>query len=315
MKGIMQHSIAARYLGIVFMAMLIAWQSLQAQQAVTRIEGVIRDEVTGSPVGCKIYVVAPNGKKQTLSSNSSDGTYLIVVNEAGMYKLTLGGYMVYRKEYTINVPASKKFQEIRQDYTVRALHEGDIILSAVAFDLNSATFNERGKQELNRLLEILKTNQEMTIKAIVLPDRDLAETARLDSMAAYDKAHKKWEMEMAKWKKKNKKKQVTDPPVEPTMPGNISDPNIQIVKDRKVAVLSYLHEVKNSDMRISAESGPLPPGAGAAPVTVSLPTTKSASKSSKKKGGTNSQLQAAPQPVKQHDNLIIKVGTVKRLFD
>jgi hypothetical protein len=312
----MQYLVAARYIGIVFSTMIIALVSVTAQQAVTRIEGFIRDEVSGSPVGCKIYVVGPNGKKQTLSSSSTDGTYLIVVNDAGTYKLTLGGYMVYRKEYSVNVPASKKFQEIKQDFTVKALHEGDVVLSSIAFDLNSSSFNQRGKQDLNQLQEILKTNQEMTVKVFVVPDVDLVGKARADSMAAYDKAHKKWEKDMAQWKKKNKKKQVSEPPVEPVMPNDIPDPNVQIVKDRKVAVLSYLHDVKNSDLRISAESGPLPQSAAAPIESTSQTTTKSTSKSSKKKtGSTSAPAGSTSSSAQQHDNLIVKVGVVKRLFD
>ncbi|MBI2793951.1 MAG: hypothetical protein HYX66_04780 [Ignavibacteria bacterium] len=312
----MQNLFAARYIGIVFWTMVIASHSVTAQQAVTRIEGFIRDEVSGSPVGCKIYVVGPNGKKQTLSSSSTDGTYLIVVNDAGTYKLTLGGYMVYRKEYSINVPASKKFQEIKQDYSVKALHEGDVVFSSIAFEVNSNSLNQRGKQDLNQLQEILKTNQEMTVKVIVVPDQDLLSRARTDSIAAYEKAHKSWEKDMAQWKKKNKKKQVSEPPVEPVMPNNIPDPNVQIVKDRRVAVLSYLHDVKNSDLRISAESGPLPQSAAAATETIPQPTTKSTSKSSKKKtGSTIGQTGSTNSSVKQHDNLVVKVGVVKRLFD
>ena len=290
---------------------LCAATSMLAQQAVTRVEGFIRDEVTNTPVGCKLYVVGPGGKKLTLSSNSTDGSYLMVLNDAGDYKLALIGHMVYRREYNITVPPTSKFQEIKRDYNVKTVHEGDVVFSTIGFDRNSSALSASGKKELNALLDVLKVNQEMNIIVTILPDEDLKGKAVADAMSAYNKEHAKWEKDMATWKKKNKKKQTTEPPVEPMPPTTIADPNEQIVKDRKVAVLSYLHEVKNSDLRVIVQTEVLP--ASAAHQAVAPAPEVATGKKSKKTKATPAPPKHVQAPA--HNNLVTKIGKVKRLFE
>jgi len=295
----------------MLIGVLFAAVSTFGQQAVTRVEGFIRDEVTSAPVGCKLYVVGPGGKKLTLSSSSTDGSYLMVLNDAGEYKVALMGYMVYRREFNIKVPASSKFQEIKQDYVVRSIKEGDVVFNTIGFERNSSAISASGKKELNSLLDILKVNQEMNIIVTILPDEDLRGKAMADALTVYNKDHAKWEKDMAAWKKKNKKKQTTEPPVEPMPPTNVDDPNDQIIKDRKVAVLSYLHEVKNSDLRVIVQTEGLPASAVHQPAA---PTPEPATTKKSKKTKTPT---VAPKQVQtpMHNNLITKIGKVKRLFE
>lgn len=278
--------------------------TVAAQQAVTRIEGKVTDEVTGAPVECKMYVYTPSGKK-TSQKSGADGTYLVLINEAGDCKFVFAGYNVYRKEETLNVPPNTAFKDIKRDFKVRALKEGTPIFSVRGFDRNSANLTTQGKKELEGVAEQLRVNQEMNVLISIVADEDQLGPIRAQAAADHAKAVDAWKKAVKKTKK------GATPPDEPVAPVDPADPNVQLLKDRINAVKSILSGVKNVDVRVRYTEMALP--------STSQTTTAAAAPVAPKKG--KGKAKAAETPAQthaaasSHATLVASVGKVKQLFD
>jgi len=313
----MAHPIRAVLLLLAILA-IESGMAYAQPQAVTRVEGVIQDEESGGPVGCKIYIYDPNGKRiRSISSNSKDGTYLMVLNDAGKHKLVLGGHNVYRKEYDLEVPKSTEFQEIKQNYTVRVFREGTELFAAKAFEPNSSVLTAEGRHGLASILEALNDNQQLQVVMDIYPDQDQMASAQADSIKAFIMDSLAWDKEMKAYEKKyRRKKEKPEPPAMPARRGMPTDPNNDLVNARKQALKDYFKDVRNADLRIAIDAKPLPASAvQAAPSEEEIIkelTAKKSKKSSKGKKGSASADEAAPMPM--HNTLVVKIGEVKRLF-
>ncbi len=279
-----------------------------AQQANLNLEGVVRDEVTGAPVGVKIFIWTPSGKRITITSNSKDGTYLQTLSEAGPHKVALSGYNIYRKETTVDMPKAEKYRVIKQDFTVRTLVEGAPLGSVQnGFDKNAATLTPAGQKQVSEVAELLRANQEMTVVFHVAPDEDRLKAMKDQAEAAYQKEYAAWQKAV----KKTKKGQT--PPAEPVRPVDPVDPNIDLVQQRINAVRALLKEVKAGDVRISYVTVPLPVATSAVPAQPATPApAKKGKKGSKATAaGATPAAPAAPSI----PSLVVKVGKVKKLYD
>ena len=278
---------------------------MSAQQANLNLEGVVRDETSGKPVGCKLYIYAPSGKRISITSNSKDGSYLQTLGEAGPHKIVAGGHNVYRKEFTVEIPKADRFRVIKQDLAVREIIEGTLISSTQqAFDRNLATLSPAGRKAVEDLAELLRVNASMNAVVTMSPDEDRIAQTKATMMADYKKQRDAW----AKAVKKVKKGQPA--PAEPVAPGDPVDPNIQLMKDRTAAIAELLKGVKLSDVRVSFVIKPLS-AQSAAPVVTEAAPAKSGKKGKK----------AAPAPSKpktnavSEPNLVVTVGKVRGLYD
>lgn len=299
---------------VTVIALTVAATTLLAQQATVRVEGSVKDEVTGKPVGCKLDVFnAQNKKLVTLESNSNDGTYLIVINEAGTMRVVLRGHSVYRKETSLVIPSTTKFTDIKQNFTVRALVEGTPITSGIFFEKNTATLNAKGRSEVDAIKKSIIENGEMRVVFTITPDEDQLASVKAAVQAQYEKELDAWK----KATKKLKKNQVAPP--EPVRPADPTDPNPELVRQRIASLKSYLADVKNVDARVEFREGPL--------VVTHILTAKvaepaadvSTKKGKKGKPQASPKVQAgtaSPAAMAQtHPNLTAVVGKVKRLFD
>ena len=298
---------------LAVLLLLVSGLTAVAQQAVTRVEGFIRDEVASTPVGVKVYVYQPDGKRLTINSNAADGSYLVVLNQAGTHKFALAGHNVYKKEYTVEVPASAKFQEIKRDFTVRELREGAELASVIGFAHNQAVITGQGKQALDKLKEDLNVNQQMNVVITVVADEDRQAAYAAEMRAKYHKDSTDWAKAMKAYEKKYKKaKTKPEPPVAPVPPPTtIEDPNQRLLAERIQAIKAEMRDVKNGDLRVVVNDGPLPATPAApAPVTVA----ETGSKKSKKTKAAPAAAKPAQPVGPKHNTLIVKIGPVKRLF-
>lgn len=279
-----------------------------AQQAVTRMEGHVFDEATKSPIGCKLYVYDPSGKRsQPTNVSSTDGSYLVLMNQAGEFKLAIAGFNVLRKEFSVTIPASSKFTEIKRDFMVRALKEGEQWFSVRGFDMNTASLTADARKELADLAEKLRVNQEFNVVFTVVPDADQLGPAKAMQDAAYQKAHEAW----VKASKKAKKGATIEP--EPMAPSALADPNDKLLDDRIAAIKAVLGDVKNADLRLSFRKQPLPTTSmPAAPVAAAPTTGKKGGKAKPAKAVTKTPTAPA---VSMHPTLMANTGNVKKLFD
>lgn len=298
-------------------AMLCIGTSVAQLQGPATIKGVVKDAVTGKPLGIKLDAVEPDGKKFPNKSNDATGAYLIIANQPGTLKLVARGYNVERKEFTVNVPASRKAQTIEQDLMVKAFTQGNVLLSSRGFELNAATVTAAASSEIASLKEYLRTNNELRVNILVSPDVDRTAAAKAEAMAEYNKQMAAWKKEVAALKKKK----VAELPAEPTMPAEIADPNAQLVNDRIASLKSLFADVNNADLRITYVPQPLPASAMApaapaapAPVAEAVPTGKKGKKPAKAAPAKAASAPVAPKTT-SHPTLVIEIGKVKPLFN
>lgn len=290
---------------------LIVLPAIAFSQATVRVEGNIRDEITGKPVGCKIDITNAEGKRiLNVSSNETDGSYLFVVNEAGTMKLTFRGYNVMRKDATIEIPKTERFKEIRQDFIVRALARGTQLSNVRGFERNLDHLSSVGRKTLDDLKSVLRENGEMRVEIVVVPDEDQLVAVRQAAATAHTKELAAWN----KAKKKLKKGQVAPP--EPQVPAEGADPNELLIRARIEAVKRALQDVKNGDLRVVVTGEPLP---AAAVAKVQVPQQVQVAATKGKKGKAPAAKAAAPAQAAteatNHGTLIVTIGKVKKLFD
>ena len=273
-----------------------------AQQANLNLEGTIRDSVTGKPVGCKIFIYTPSGKRISISSNSKDGSYLQTLSEAGPHKVACTGYNVYRKEVVVEIPKAEKFKIIKHDISVREVVEGSQLASVMnAFDRNAATLTPAGKAAVDQFSEILRVNQEMNLVVTVAPDEDQLTMVKAQADAAYAK-------ELDVWKKATKKlkKGQTAPP-EPVKAADPADPNTDLVARRIATIKELTKAVKMGDVRVSYVTKPLAAPVAPAPVTP-------AAVDPKKKGKAPAAKAVVPVAPAQ-PTIVVTIGKVKKLYE
>ncbi|MFM8771265.1 MAG: hypothetical protein ACKOE4_04490 [Candidatus Kapaibacterium sp.] len=280
-----------------------------AQQANLNLEGIVRDSATGNPVGCKLHIYAPSGKRISITSNSKYGTYLQTLSEAGPHKIVIAGHNVYRKETSVDIPKSERFLTIKQDFLVREIVEGRLLSTTQkAFDHNMATFSADGRKAIDEVAELMRVNTTMNVVVTLSADEDRLASVRAAAQADYKKQFDAW----TKAVKKLKKGQT--PPAEPQMPPDPSDPNEQLIKDRQAAIVAVLKEVKMGDVRVSFVTKPLVSEAPPAAPVAETPAPAAGKKGAKAKP-------AAPAPTKAKSamasgpNMVITIGKVRGLFD
>lgn len=291
-----------------FAALVAAATIATAQQANLNLEGFVRDAATGAPVGAKIYIFTPSGKRISINSNSKDGSYLQTLAESGPHKIAIAGYNVYRKEEVVNVPASEKFKIIKQDFEVKTLVQGsEVSTTAMAFEKNMANITDQGNKALADISALLKTNQAMNIVMYVAADEDRLGAAKAANDAAYKKAYDAW------LKASKKLKKGATPPAEPVKPADPEDPNKALVQERIDTLKARLRPVKNGDVRIKYvyEPFPIQQVQAVAPVATEQPA-----KGGKKKAAAPKPAPAAKAPKAiTMPQLVVRVGVVKDLMD
>jgi len=286
---------------------MLTGQDLQSQQ---NIEGFVKDQF-GKPVGCKIYIFTPSGKKLQISSAERDGSYLQTLAEAGPHKFVFQDYNIYRKEETVDVPKSAKFKIIRRNFDVQSVVEGTSLFSTRGWMKNSAMLSSEGETKLKEVIELLTANQQMRVVFIVRPDEDQVAGARAKNEAEYNKAMAAWE------KAKKKVKKGATPPEQPVRAADPADPNVELVRERVAALKKLLKEVRNGDERITYETEPIPAVATPTPEPVAAPeetaaTTKKGKKA--KKTAPAKKASTAATPAYTHATIEAKIGKVKKLF-
>ncbi|MFN4986534.1 MAG: hypothetical protein ACK45E_09075 [Ignavibacteria bacterium] len=280
-----------------------------AQQANLNLEGFVRDEATGTPVGAKMYIFTPSGKRISINSNSKDGSYLQTLAESGPHKIAIAGYNVYRKEEIVNIPASEKFKIIKQDFLIKTLVQGSLIsTTANAFDKNAASVTEQGAKALADLGALLKTNQSMNVVLFIAADEDRLAAAKAANDAAYKKAYDAW----VKASKKVKKGQA--PPVEPIKPVDPEDPNKSLIQERIDTLKTRLRPVKNGDVRIKYTYEPFP-AQPVQSVAAAVPEPAPVKGGKKKPAAPKAAAPVKVVKVSSLPQLVIKVGVVKDLMD
>ena len=277
-----------------------------AQQANLNLEGFIRDSATGNPVGCKLHIRTPSGKKINITSNSKDGSYLQTLSEAGQHRILIGGQNVYRKEVFIDIPMSERFRVVKQDITVREIVEGRLLSSTQkGFEFNQPTLSVEGRKAIEDIVEVLKSNTSMNVVITLTPDEDRLTGLRSATQAEYRKQYDAWTKAVKKLKKGK------TPPAEPIAPADPVDPNIELVKSREATITAMMKDVKGADVRVTFAFKPLEVPT---PSSVAEPAPVTTGKKGKNAAPATPPAKVKPA-VSIGPNLVITVGKVRGLYD
>lgn len=292
-------------------AMITIMTAAAAQQANLNLEGFVRDSATGNPIGCKLHIYAPSGKRISISSNSKDGSYLQTLGEAGPHRIVIAGQNVYRKEVVVDIPKSERFKIIKHDLAAREIVEGRLLSSTQrGFDVNLPTLSSEGRKAIEDLVKILEVNPMMNVVVTLMGDENRLAGLRAAAQTEFRKQHDAW----AKTVKKLKKGQT--PPAEPVMSADPVDPNLELIEQRKATIAAMLKNIKSADVRVTYVSK-----AFAVEPPPAAPAAEASTVAAGKKGKKDKKAAPAPPPVKTistvstEPNLVITIGKVRGQFD
>ena len=98
--------------------------SAQFSQAVIVMRGTVVSTETGKPVSVKVSVRAASDTAQEITasrSNSSTGTYLVVLKPSHKYWVHLAGDQLMTKDTLIETPAAATTTQVMYDFAVETL--------------------------------------------------------------------------------------------------------------------------------------------------------------------------------------------------
>lgn len=136
-------------------------------ESVTMIKGRVLDAKTGKPIDAQIaYDLLETGiNKGVAHSNAVTGAYQIVLpgGNTYAYRAAVPGYFSINKN--IQVDANSNYTEINVDLLLVPIETGQKIeLNNVFFNQSTAILVESSFAELDRIVEILKTNPTVNIQ-------------------------------------------------------------------------------------------------------------------------------------------------------
>ncbi len=132
------------------------------------LKGHVVDKDTKKPIAATITIqnLANNQPGGVLNSNSATGKYVVVLPVGKNFSVTAEapGY-VFHSEH-IEVPEPDKFIEIEKLIELEPVGKKDKVatLNNVFFDYDKATLRPQSKMELDRLVNLVKTNKDVYVE-------------------------------------------------------------------------------------------------------------------------------------------------------
>lgn len=132
---------------------------------VTLIEGVVRDEVTKEPLGADVTITDLSTGKSVahLRSDDQTGEYYATLTPGRSYSLTARapGYLFHSERY--DVPPDAEGQTIQKDIELSPLKGGGGRL-LVFFDYNKSELKSESYPELERVIELMRENENLRMR-------------------------------------------------------------------------------------------------------------------------------------------------------
>jgi outer membrane protein OmpA-like peptidoglycan-associated protein len=133
----------------------------------TLVKGIVIDADTKQPIGANLRIT-DNSKNEPVGdykSNESTGNFLISLPSGKNYGLSVNaeGYMFHSENF--NIPDTAQFKEYFIKVELKKLKEGTkVILKNIFFDYDKATLRPESYPELDRVVDLLKQNQNIKIE-------------------------------------------------------------------------------------------------------------------------------------------------------
>ncbi len=131
------------------------------------VEGVVTNAKTKAQVGAYVMVEDVNtGELIAINkSNSATGKYLVVLPAGKTYSVSANKEGFFFHSELFDVPTAAKFQTIKKDIELKPIEKGaKIVINNIFFETGKATLSPQSNVELEKAVDLLKTNPTMTIE-------------------------------------------------------------------------------------------------------------------------------------------------------
>jgi len=131
------------------------------------VEGIVTNAKTKEVVGGYVMVEDLNTTELIAmsKSNSATGKYLVVLPAGKTYSVSANKEGFFFHSELFDVPATAKFSTIRKDIELKPIEKGaKIILNNIFFETGKAALSSQSRVELEKAIELLKTNPTMKIE-------------------------------------------------------------------------------------------------------------------------------------------------------
>jgi outer membrane protein OmpA-like peptidoglycan-associated protein/tetratricopeptide (TPR) repeat protein len=131
------------------------------------VEGVVTNSKTKALVGAYVMVEDVNSGELIAinKSNSATGKYLVVLPAGKTYSVSANKEGFFFHSELVDVPVTAKFQTIKKDIELKPIEKGaKIVINNIFFETGKATLSPQSNVELEKAVDLLKTNPTMTIE-------------------------------------------------------------------------------------------------------------------------------------------------------
>ena len=169
-------------------------KELQEPDLSTYAKGGVFDEDTKKPVKAKEELIDLKTNKviQSTSSDSVDGSYVVVLTKGAEYALYVSADNYLFKSIFFDYKDPKSFDPLTLDVYLSPIKAGrSIVLNNIFFASNSYTLEEKSKTELDKIVQFLNNNPKLKIEFgghtdDVGSDKDNLELSQKRAKAVYD---------------------------------------------------------------------------------------------------------------------------------
>ena len=131
------------------------------------VEGVVTNSKTKALVGGYVMVEDLNTAEliAVSKSNSATGKYLVVLPAGKTYSVSANKEGFFFHSERFDVPVTSKFQTIKKDIELKPIEKGaKVILNNIFFETGKATLSPQSRVELEKAIDLMKTNPSMKIE-------------------------------------------------------------------------------------------------------------------------------------------------------
>jgi hypothetical protein len=211
------------------------------------LKGIVRDDLTGTPISVNLEFKSSSGNKIKVVSNSVSGVYEQVLKAGESYEVILSNFDIIRKTDKIQAINASQYQEQSQDFTVTRLTPGLQLYKLSAFGKSSHSVSDETKKIFDDLQELMKFNRNVKFEVIISGDYQPPKQSVTSSSTKKDKKSKA--TTTTKSKKTKKEAAVQSQTTEQTK--KVSDKVIALVDSRVSQVQSLIEGWVRSKDRIS----------------------------------------------------------------
>lgn len=131
------------------------------------VEGIVTNSKTKAVVGAYVMVEDMNtGELIAVNkSNSATGKYLVVLPAGKTYSVSANKEGFFFHSERFDVPVTSSYQEIKKNIELKPIEKGaKVVLNNIFFETGKAALTPQSRVELEKAVDLLKTNPTMIIE-------------------------------------------------------------------------------------------------------------------------------------------------------